>query len=198
MYTAYTDNIHIQHKFNGRERQLGQKNSRVDGWCAVTSTVYQFHGCLFHGHENCPLTRGVSVNPFNHKPLAQLRQATDRITRYLREQVGVTVIELWECQWQKAKRQNPSIKQFLELYLPQQTPFKGMSPITEDKILRCVRNNTLFGLVRCDLSVPPHLHNHFSEFQPIFKNVMVGRDDIGPFNHHDKVFSLRWGNRTVY
>src|SRR5439155_9913349 len=25
----------------------------VDGYCAETKTVYEFHGCLFHGCKNC-------------------------------------------------------------------------------------------------------------------------------------------------
>ncbi|PVD28864.1 hypothetical protein C0Q70_11459 [Pomacea canaliculata] len=55
---------------------LGKRRIRVDGWDSETQTVYQFHGCLFHGHENCSLTRGHVINPFNKKPLVELREKT--------------------------------------------------------------------------------------------------------------------------
>ena len=40
---------------------------------------------------------------------------------------------------------------------------------------------TLFGLIECDIHVPNRLKDHFSELQPIFKNVSVVRQHVGPF-----------------
>ena len=37
----------------------------------------------------------------------------------------------------------------------------------------------LFGYVQCDIEVPEHLRDYFSNFPPIFKNIAVSRDDIG-------------------
>ena len=37
----------------------------------------------------------------------------------------------------------------------------------------------LFGYVQCDIEVPEHLRDYFSNFPPIFKNTVVSRDDIG-------------------
>ena len=37
----------------------------------------------------------------------------------------------------------------------------------------------LFGYVQCDIEVPEHLRDYFSNFPPIFKNTAVSRDDIG-------------------
>ena len=53
--------------------------------------------------------------------------------------------------------------------------------MTQTEILRAVVNGTLFGMVECDVHVPADLRKHFSEMQPIFKNVTVSRDDIGPY-----------------
>ena len=36
-------------------------------------------------------------------------------------------------------------------------------------------------MVECDVRVPVELQDHFAEMQPIFKNAMVTRDDIGTF-----------------
>ena len=37
----------------------------------------------------------------------------------------------------------------------------------------------LFGYVQCDIEVPERLRDYFSNFPPLFKNTVVGRDDIG-------------------
>ena len=37
----------------------------------------------------------------------------------------------------------------------------------------------VFGYVQCDIEVPEHLRDYFSNFPPIFKNTVVSRDDIG-------------------
>ena len=56
--------------------------------------------------------------------------------------------------------------------------------MTEQHILAAVIDGTLFGMVECDLHVPERLQDHFAEMQPVFKNVTVTRDDIGPFMRH--------------
>ena len=37
----------------------------------------------------------------------------------------------------------------------------------------------LFGYVHCDIEVPEHLRDYFSDFPPIFKNTVVSLNDIG-------------------
>ena len=51
----------IRHKYNGKEKHIGQQQLAVDGWCAQIQTVYQFHGCYWHGHE-CMKEQGVTIN----------------------------------------------------------------------------------------------------------------------------------------
>ena len=160
-YRARIKNIHIQHKFNTKEKQVGHKNIRVDSWCMDTHTIYQFHGCLFHGHS-CHLTRGKTINPINRNSLTELGKNTANITRYLREDVRVTVVEMWECEWQRQKHHNTHIKQFIQSRFPALKPFQSASPIAEQAVLDAVKNDTLFGLIECDIHVPNHLEDHFS------------------------------------
>ena len=40
-------------------------------------------------------------------------------------------------------------------------------------------DGTLFGLLEVDVSVEPEHRDYFAEMQPIFKNVDVGRGDVG-------------------
>ena len=37
----------------------------------------------------------------------------------------------------------------------------------------------IFGYFQCDIEVPEHLRDYFSNFPPIFKKTAVSRDDIG-------------------
>ena len=39
-------------------------------------------------------------------------------------------------------------------------------------------NGRLFGYNHCDIEVPQHLRDYFSNFPPFFKNTVVSRNDI--------------------
>ena len=149
----------IRHQSNGREKRVGKL--LVDGWCTVTRTAYQFHGCYFHGCSNCYGPQ--DTNALNGKTMARLLEETKKNTAYLRRHVKV--VEMWECQWKRESKALPRPKWNM----------------TQSEILAVVVNGTLFGMVECDVHVPPDLRAHFAEMQPIYKNTMVTRDDIGPF-----------------
>ena len=74
-----------------------------------------------------------------------------------------------------------TVQQFLKENLHNISPFRSQAKITCRDIEKAVLNGSLFGLVQCDIRVPEHLHDHFSEMTPIFKNAEVSREDIGEF-----------------
>ena len=45
--------------------------------------------------------------------------------------------------------------------------------------MKYIQDGSVFGLMECDLRVPPHLTHKFEDMPPIFKNVQITRDDIG-------------------
>ena len=51
--------------------------------------------------------------------------------------------------------------------------------LTKERILEAVMRDRIFGVVQCDIRVPAHLKDHFSEMPPIFKNTTVTEKDIG-------------------
>ena len=150
----------IRHQGNGREKRIGKLP--VDGWCAETRTAYQFHGCFWHGCPKCH-TDPEETNPKNNKTMAELLANTKAHTAYLRRHVKV--VEMWECDWKRERDPPPRQK----------------CKMTQNEILAAVIDGTLFGMIECDIHVPPELRPYFSEMQPVFKNVTVTRDDIGPF-----------------
>ena len=150
----------IRHQGNGREKRIGKLP--VDGWCAETRTAYQFHGCFWHGCPKCH-TDPEETNPKNNKTMAELLANTKAHTAYLRRHVKV--VEMWECGWKRERDPPPRQK----------------CNMTQNEILAAVIDGTLFGMIECDIHVPPELRPYFSEMQPIFKNAKVSRDDIGPY-----------------
>ena len=52
-------------------------------------------------------------------------------------------------------------------------------PLSEDEILRGIRDQSLYGIVECDVSCKDE--NHYKDFPPIFKHAQVSRSDIGPY-----------------
>ena len=166
------EGIHIQHEFNGKEKRIGRRQLPVDGWCQETQTVYQMHGCWWHGHE----CQKKDYNDVRQKPMKELRAETDRNTSYLKE-LGYEVIEIWECEWLKMKAQDKDLQRFIGTHFRRRLDRKQY--MTEGEILNAVKTGELFGLVECDIHVPEALQQHFNEMQPIFKNENITRDDIG-------------------
>ena len=121
------------------------------------------------------------------KPKKNLCQSfkpeTRKNTEYLKD-VGYKVTEIYECQWRKMKSSDPkSLLTKVQLFAFLQN-FNFLKPIygmNEQILLSAIQNGKIFGMVLCDIKTPKHLNliSYFSEFCPIFKNVEVGREDIG-------------------
>ena len=78
----------IKHVRNGGEQTVLTPSEHffVDGYIPSPRTVYEFHGCLFHGCTSC--------YPNNR----ELFRATHAKTS-LPKAAGYNVIETWECEW---------------------------------------------------------------------------------------------------
>ena len=118
-----------------------------------TNTVYQFHGCIFHGHD-CHLTEGSTTNPINEKPYAELHQDTKEKERYIRS-LGYNLVTIYECQWLNILQTNQTTASFVR-QLQHRSMAKNV-PMTEQQIITGMMNDTFFGLIECDISVPDHL-----------------------------------------
>ena len=49
-WLSFSENISIKHMSNGKEKRLSPRQLPIDGFCQQTKTVYQLHGCYWHGH----------------------------------------------------------------------------------------------------------------------------------------------------
>ena len=217
-WTSHVSGVRLRHKFNQGEQRVGKRQLPVDGWDSKNKIAYQFHGCAFHGCDKCRTGKKPFPHPFKTDvPREELMKKTEEITEYLRESVGVTVVEMWECEWLKTKKRDPRIKAYLKsknLLSSYRSPFSSSSssssscgskktktsePINDKDIVRAIKDDTLFGLVQCDVEVPSHLRPRFSEMPPVFKNTFVSKDDIGDFmkNYADKHQLLSQPRRSL-
>ena len=81
-----------------------------------------------------------------------------------------------ECECETEKRGNVDLRLFLTSIRPAHYHKKSM---TQRKILNFIVDGSMFGLVECDLRVPPALRETFAEMTPIFKKVEISKEDIG-------------------
>ena len=90
--------IHIHHARCGHGGERHILGAPVDGYHPETKTIFQFHGCFWHGCEKCFPNQGDKVlrhdrqgNPITRKVAYQ---RTVRRTQLLRA-AGYTVVERW-------------------------------------------------------------------------------------------------------
>ena len=176
-WEAHSRNINIRHEMNDIEKRIGEKRLPVDGFHGPSQTVFQFHGCYWHGHQ-CFLNEGKEMNDTRKKPMVELRKETENISAYIKDQ-GYNLVEMYECQWLELKRTNLEVIHFIQSKF--RRPFGNYVTLNEKQILSAIKRGILFGVVECDIRVPEALKQKFSEMPPIFKNTEISRDDIGPY-----------------
>ena len=83
------------------------------------------------------------------------------------------IVEMGECEWWSLNKTDASVKSHLRKNVPYRRP------LSEAGLMQGLIDGQFFGFVQCDIEVPEHLRDYFSNFPPIFKNTAVSRDDIG-------------------
>lgn len=97
---ASSFSVHIQHALNGGEVRAG--NYFIDGFSE--NLIFEFHGCLFHGCPRC--FNGEVFNRVTQQSMSTtyLRHL-NRIKSIKSQFPNHKLIEIWECDYDKLKRQ---------------------------------------------------------------------------------------------
>jgi hypothetical protein len=97
-------NINIVHAGNKGEVRIKTDTGVIsfDGFCAEKNTVFEFHGCLWHGCMNC--FPPEKVNPINKKRMDDLYDKTARRERIIRD-LGFNLEVIWECEYRSIHHQ---------------------------------------------------------------------------------------------
>ena len=173
-FLTWKDNIQILHENNDKEFRIGQHNLPVDGYCEESNTVFQFHGCFWHGH-NCNKTKGISIHPYKNRPMSEVLEETIKKEEYVKE-LGYRLVRIWECEWNKMIEDNTEIKNFISIFNEEFYPSNSFA--TEDEIIQQIIKGEIYGFIECDISVPENLYEKFSEMSPIFKNTSLNRNHL--------------------
>ena len=134
----------IQHARNLGEYEVtlvSGKKVKVDGYCEATNTVYQFHGCFWHGCCYCYEAEAGSPHRYrtfiNAKgkevkvpiKFGELYTYTFQMSENFRL-LGYKVVEMWECQWDidvkkmKIETNRPDLEHYKPL-IPRDAYFGG-------------------------------------------------------------------------
>ena len=129
----------IKHAGNGGKHTVmipRRGKVRVDGYDAQTQTVYEFHGCEFHGCIKCR-PRNREIKPWHHpdQTIDELYKATSKKTELL-HQAGYKVVVEWECNFKRKLAKDPELQDLVnglawtEPLNPQEALFGGRTGLS--------------------------------------------------------------------
>ena len=156
--------------FSTTGRQKKTESFSVDGFCSHCNIVLEAMGCF---HHFCPCQElHPSLTEEDIKRGSRRRELDELRRGYIKEK-GFTVIEMWEIEWWRLYKTTTNIKLHIgDNFLYRRT-------LTEQQLLEGIKKGNLFGYVQCDIEVPKNLKENFANFLPVFKNILVSKNDIG-------------------
>jgi G:T-mismatch repair DNA endonuclease (very short patch repair protein) len=93
-FIANKNNLNIKSAKNDGEFQIGKYY--VDGLHAETNTVYEFHGCYFHGCPRC--FRPESFNEIQQTLMSNVYNRHKNRIDFIKTKCS-KLVEIWECEF---------------------------------------------------------------------------------------------------
>jgi len=113
---ARKNNIFIEHAKNGVEKRLDKY--LLDGYSEhfengkIIRTIYEFHGCLFHGCPKC--YKKTTWNPIKNELMCSTyARHINRINFIKKNMLDHVIIECWECDFDTQCKTDSELKTFL-------------------------------------------------------------------------------------
>ena len=104
---------HIQHVRNAGEFHVPGTTFTVDGLHPETRTVYEFHGCFWHGCPTCYPKRQEKHLRLLDRTVQDVYEKTQTKMTLLRQK-GYQVVEMWECAWSKLLQTHPDVQAYVD------------------------------------------------------------------------------------
>ena len=108
-----THRHHLQHVGNAGEYHILGTKYTIDGFHYKTNTVYEFHGCFWHGCPKCYPIRSEPHLRLCGRTMQDVYEKTQAKIATILEK-GYNVIEMWECKWSKLKQTNPDVQTYVD------------------------------------------------------------------------------------
>ena len=198
---------------NGGEVRV--TNHLVDGYDPTTQTVYEFHGCLWHGCPRC-FPRKCDRYPICHtdRTIQEVYESTLKKHAPLRQR-GYHLQIKWECDWDMEVKTDPDLRQFLDTFEivdplePQEAFFGGrtnavklnhVANVTQGEKIKNADLTSLYPWVnkKCEYPVghPQVIVN--PEDQDIHHYFGMAKVDIlPPHELHHPVLPFRHGDKLI-
>jgi hypothetical protein len=68
-FISKSRSVDIMHSRNSGGKEKRDGRYLADGYCQQTNTIFQYDGCYYHGHVNCPLTKHITCEKWVKKHL---------------------------------------------------------------------------------------------------------------------------------
>lgn len=104
-HIALCENIEILHAENNSEFKI-EGIGFVDGYCAITNTIYEFHGDYWHGHPS--KFEACDTHPVCNKTYGELYNTTIARDQKIRD-MGYNLITIWEHEWDTIVKENKKL-----------------------------------------------------------------------------------------
>ena len=109
-FQSFKNNLKISHAKNGGELKIG--NYLVDEYCEKTQTIYEFHGCFWHGCKKC--YKSDTWNPVKKELMGTtFKKHMERINYLITTLNECKLIEIWQCDFDNEKKNNFELVYFL-------------------------------------------------------------------------------------
>ncbi len=112
-YTSFLKWKHPEKNIIDAWSPFGQHDLKVTRPDAFSdSNIWFYNGCFFHGHTSSECYFKSKANKETQEEKRALFMK--KIEKIQKEQPHLIVSIMWECQWRKAKREDPEIKEFIK------------------------------------------------------------------------------------
>ena len=108
----------LRHAGNDGEEpiRVGTRTYHVDGFDPESGTIYEFHGCFWHGCKTCfPKACDECHQQLHDRPFEDVYRATEYREKRLRD-VGHTLVVIWEHEWTEQKNDDDELRATIRSY----------------------------------------------------------------------------------
>ena len=178
-YVKKTRNVDVHHAVNHGEVSIGKYF--LDGYYEQDGVRHglEYAGCVFHGH--CCRFEPHHSHPLSGVPYGVLRGEFDDKIEILRNAYGLQIEVLWECEWNRMKKTDPSVIEFMAdysaperlnprdaLYGGRTNAYKLYHKVTGDEKIRYLDFTSLYPYCQARKTYPiEHPQIIFTDFEPI-------------------------------